>query len=165
MMHPVAYFSMLLQRNWSTHMKEAFSLLLAVRHSYVYLAGTRFILKSDHNPLKHMRNQKDHGVNLPDGSQNWKNLTMKYIPGKCNIKADSRSRNQNADDKQPLSQLDEKIFTINEKGVYESILTTVLDNARVTEQIKQEQLNDAKEIVLGNGRVKRGRLKRVQNQL
>ena len=53
--------------------------------------------------------------------------------------------------------------------MYESILTAVLDNARFTEQIKRGQLNDdiiseAKEIDLGNGRVKRGRLKRVQNQ-
>ena len=34
-LHPVAYFSTLLkgpQRNWSTHSKEAFALLMAVRH-------------------------------------------------------------------------------------------------------------------------------------
>ena len=60
--HPVAYFSTLLkgpQRNWSTHSKESFALLMAVRHWYVYLAGNHFILRTDHNPLKHLRSQKD----------------------------------------------------------------------------------------------------------
>ena len=51
--HPVAYFSTTLnksQQNWSAHSKEAYALLVAVRTWHVYLAGTSFILHSDHNP-------------------------------------------------------------------------------------------------------------------
>ena len=61
-LHPVAYYSTALQKSqlkWSTNSKEAFALVLAVRHWHVYLAGVTFILKSDHNPLVHLREQKD----------------------------------------------------------------------------------------------------------
>ena len=60
--HPIAYFSTALQssqKTWSATTKEAFALVSAVRHWHVYLACTLFILKSDHNPLVHLRNQKD----------------------------------------------------------------------------------------------------------
>ena len=65
-LHPVAYFSTALQQaqhKWSATTKEAFALLLAVRHWHVYLAGTKFVINSDHNPLVHIRDQKkdDHG--------------------------------------------------------------------------------------------------------
>ena len=57
-MHPVAYFSTAFtksQRNWVPITKEAFALVLAVRHWHVYLIGTEFTLRSDHNPLVHLR--------------------------------------------------------------------------------------------------------------
>ena len=53
-LHPVAYFSTALQKsqkNWSAASKEAFALVLAVRHWNVYLAGSTFVHNSDHNPL------------------------------------------------------------------------------------------------------------------
>ena len=62
MLHPVAYFSTSFtgsQRNWAPITKEAFALVLAIRHWHVYLAGTEFSLRSDHNPLVHLREQKD----------------------------------------------------------------------------------------------------------
>ena len=61
-LHPVAYYSMAFdkaQQNWAPTTAEAFALVLTVRHWYVYLAGTSFILNSDHNPLVYLRNQKD----------------------------------------------------------------------------------------------------------
>ena len=45
-LHPVAYFSTALrkaQKNWSATNKEAFALVLAVRHWNVYLAGSTFV--------------------------------------------------------------------------------------------------------------------------
>eukprot|EP00794_Sanderia_malayensis_P010613 gene10613-11738_t len=61
---PVIYFSTTLsksEQNWSAHSKEAYALLVAVRTWHVYLAGTSFILHSDHNPLVHLRNRKHCG--------------------------------------------------------------------------------------------------------
>ena len=69
-LHPIAYFSTSFtgsQRNWAPVTKEAFALVLAVRHWHVYLSGTEFILRSDHNPLVHLRNQKIHAANLDAG--------------------------------------------------------------------------------------------------
>ena len=85
--------------------------MLAVRHWQVYLAGRRFTLNSDHNPLVYMRDQKD-----PRGKfARWileleeYNYTVKYVKGVDNVKADALSRNTNADLLQPLSPLEEKI--------------------------------------------------------
>ena len=61
-LHPVAYFSDAVQtsqKNWAPTTKEAYALVLAVRHWNVYLAGRHFTLHSDHNPLVYMRKQKD----------------------------------------------------------------------------------------------------------
>ena len=64
-LHPVAYFSTALQnsqRKWSATYKETFALVVAVQHWHVYLAGNKFILRSDHNPLTHLREkQNQHG--------------------------------------------------------------------------------------------------------
>ena len=104
------------------------------------LAGTQFILQSDRNPLKHLRKQKD-----PRGKfGRWLaeleefEYTVEYIPGKCNVKGSALSRNLNADEKQPLSQFEEKIFSIEDKYVYESMFTALLTSVRFTDQIKQE---------------------------
>jgi len=60
--HPIAYFSTSLQpaqEKWSATVKEAFALLCAIRQWHVYLAGTQFIINSDHNPLIYIRTHKD----------------------------------------------------------------------------------------------------------
>ena len=59
---PVAYFSKALQntqKNLSAHSKEASALIVAVRQWHVYLMGREFVIKTDHNPLVHLRNTKD----------------------------------------------------------------------------------------------------------
>ena len=61
-LHPVAYMSIALkpsEQNWCPHSKEAYALLLATRDWHVYLAGQKFVLNSDHNPLVHLREKKD----------------------------------------------------------------------------------------------------------
>ena len=60
--HPVAYYSTTLkgsQKNWPTHSKEAFAVIMAIRHWHVYLAGSEFIIRSDHDPLVKLRTMKD----------------------------------------------------------------------------------------------------------
>ena len=80
----------------------------------MYLAGTPFILKSDHNPLVHLRNQKD-----PRGKfARWiaeleeYEYSIQYILGKENVKADALSRNLNASQEHPLSEFDNKIYAL-----------------------------------------------------
>ena len=61
-LHPIAYYSTSLnksQKNWSPHTKEAYAVLMAVRQCNVFLAGIEFTMKSDHNPLVHIRNTKN----------------------------------------------------------------------------------------------------------
>ena len=165
--HPVAFLSSTLnssQQRWSTHSKEAYALLLAVRSWHVYLAGTEFILNSDHNPLVHIRNTSD-----PRGKfARWiseleeYNYTIQYLPGKLNTKADALSRftsklpTQTSD---PFEDLFEsKIYVIDSK------------NGSFKAQLKQEQDNDpvigpAKRLILNGDVVSSGRLNRVSNQL
>ena len=161
-LHPVGYFSDAVQKSqngWAPTTKEAFALILAVRHWRVYLAGISFTLNSDHNPLVHMREQKD-----PRGKfARWIteleefDYTVKYVPGVENVKADALSRNTGADVSQPESPLEEKIYSI-------------LTGERFQKQIVEEQDADpvigvVKRCVANNQRIAQGRLKRVQNQL
>ena len=161
-LHPVGYFSDAVQKSqksWSPTTKEAFAMVLAVRHWYVYLAGKHFTLNSDHNPLVYMRNQKD-----PRGKfARWileleeYDYTVKYVKGVENVKADAMSRNTKADDQQPPSQLEEKIYL-------------VLSNNNLNAQIKEEQLKDpitknARDCIERGEALAKGRLKRVQKQM
>ena len=162
-LHPIAYFSTSFtgsQCNWAPVTKEAFALVLAVRHWHVYLSGTEFTLRSDHNPLVHLRNQKD-----PRGKfGRWiaqleeYSYTVEYIRGKDNIKADFFSRNQAANSNQPSSLFDDKVHATN------------INNIVFIEQLKQEQKADpiiskTKGLIENGDTITQGRLKRVRKQV
>ena len=162
-LHPVGYFSDSVkasQSSWAPTTKEAFALVLAVRHWYVYLAGTEFVLNSDHNPLVHLRTQKD-----PRGKfSRWIleleefNYVVKYVPGVENVKADALSRNKAANASQPSSRFEDMIYSVLE------------DRARFQEQLRTEQESDlvirtAVKSVSNGVKITEGRLKRVQSQL
>lgn len=167
--HPVAYFSDAVQasqRNWPPTTKEAFALVLAVRHWHVYLAGRHFRLNSDHNPLVYMRNQKD-----PRGKfSRWiteleeYDYSIEYIPGIENVKADPLSRNKSAADTQPESELESKIYAVH-KAIH-----TLSKNPDFIVQLREEQNSDpvvssVKRVVEQGEGVIQGRLKRVRKQL
>ena len=162
-LHPVAYFSTALQpsqKNWSATTKEAFALVCAVRHWQVYLAGTTFVLNSDHNPLTHLREQKD-----PRGKfARWLaeleefDYSVQYIPGKFNIKADALSRNKAASDIQPPTEFEENIYALfgNKEGFRVQLKE---------EQSKDPLISDATKCVMNGEKISKGKLKRVQLQL
>ena len=162
-LHPVGYYSDAVkasQNSWAPTTKEAFALVLAVRHWYVYLAGTEFVLNSDHNPLVYLRSQKD-----PRGKfSRWileleeYNYVVKYVPGVKNVKADALSRNEGASADQPQSRFEDRIYAALD------------DRDRFLEQLLQEQdldpvIRSAKNCVLSGVKITEGRLKRVQSQL
>ena len=77
--------------------------MLATRHWYTYLTGTEFIIHFDHNPLVHLRNQKDPRGKFArwvSGLEEF-NSTVKYIAGKENVKADALSTNKAVSHIQP----------------------------------------------------------------
>ena len=162
-LHPVAYFSDSVQKsqsNWSATTKEAFALVLATRHWYVYLAGINFVLNSDHNPLQYLRNQKDPRGKFGRWLMELEEFSYKveYIPGIENVRADPLSRNRGASLNQPPDELEEKIYAISSNN----------DNFR--EQVKFEQNKDpiithAKNCIDQGESINQGRLKRVQKQL
>ena len=162
-LHPVGYYSDAVkasQNSWAPTTKEAFALVLAVRHWYVYLAGTEFVLNSDHNPLVYLRSQKD-----PRGKfSRWileleeYNYVVKYVPGVKNVKADALSRNEGASADQPQSRFEDRIYAALD------------DRDRFLEQLLHEQdldpvIRSAKNCVLSGVKITEGRLKRVQSQL
>ena len=160
-LHPVAYFSDTVkksQQNWAPTTKEAFALVLAIRHWYVYLAGNRFVLHSDHNPLVYLRTQKD-----PRGKfGRWimeleeYEYVVKYVPGPKNVKADALSRNRSANKDQPPSNFEEKIYAVDDQSFLEQLRD---------EQSKDDVISVAMRCIESDRRIEKGRLKRVQNQL
>ena len=133
--HLVSYYSTALQqsqKNWSATSKEAFALIMADRHWRVYLAGTKFVLNSDHNPLTHLRSQKDprgkFGLWISELEEF--DYSIQYIPGKINVKADALSRNTAACHIQPLSEFDGHIYA------------TFVDNDHFIDQVKKEQTKE-----------------------
>ena len=139
--------------------KDAYAVVMATRNWYVYLAGTEFVIRSDHNPLQQLRNMKD-----PRGKfARWileleeYNYTVEYIPGKFNVKADYLSRNCVPVDFEIPDDWDEKIYTILCQGNFMA-------------QLREEQQTDLiialtlREIQNGEP-VTMGRLKRVGRQL
>ena len=168
-LHPVGYFSdsvQASQKAWAPTTKEAFALVLAVRHWAVYLTGQHFVLHSDHNPLVYLRNQKD-----PRGKfARWIteleefDYEVKYVPGSKNVKADPLSRNLAAEQLQPESMLDEKIYAIRSTISLLSSETSFLDQVRA-EQDSDPVVSVVKTSVREGQPVAQGRLKRVQKQL
>ena len=114
-LHPMACFSTALredQKNWSATTKEAFALVLAVCHWNVYLAGSTFVLNSDHNTLSHLRRQPDPRGKIGQWGSELEeyDYTIYYIRGKENVKADALSRYTNASPDQQYSNFEEKAY-------------------------------------------------------
>lgn len=163
-LHPVAYFSNSLtesQKKWSTYNKETFAMVYATRHWYVYLVGSKFLLRTDHNPLTHIRKKKDPHGKLARWIAELEcfNFDIEYIPGSKNTRADALSRNEGSlENTTPPDWLSEKLYSIDVR------------NDLFAEQLTSEQDNDivisfAKEEIAGGRQISKGQLKRISKQL
>ena len=126
------------------------------------MSGKPFTLLSDHNPLVYLRKQKD-----PRGKfARWIaeleefEYNIEYIPGACNLKADSLSRllSNTRNTEIPESDFEEKIYFVN------------TDRVIRTDQVRNEQdsdisIADVKQKIKHGENITTGRFKRVQKQL
>ena len=115
---PVSYCSYALsppQQNWETYSQETFALVLAVRKWHMYLFGNKFTFRSDHDPLKSIRNKKD-----PRGKiANWLmeleeyDYDIQHIKGTDNTKAGCLSRSGTTTEP-PAGRLEEHVFVVSD---------------------------------------------------
>ena len=139
-------------------MKEAFALICAVRHCHFYLAGTQFILNSDHNPLTYLRTQNDLRGKLARWLTELEgyDYVIKYIPGKLNLKADALSRNKAATPVQPPSEFEDKIYA-----------SFASDNSfrfqLLEEQLKDPIISNTIDCIQRSPRISNGKYRRVSS--
>ena len=94
---PLSYFSKKLshaQQKWCATEKEAYALILSLKKFQCYLQGHKFVVYTDHKPLKSLFFCEQKNTKL----QRWAvtlaeyNPTIRYVEGKNNIHADLLSR-------------------------------------------------------------------------
>jgi hypothetical protein len=95
--HPLAYESRKLRRPellYNIYDKEMLVIMHALAKFRQYLVGARFVVKSDHNSLKYLLEQKD----LNERQQKWVSrihaydFDIEFVKGKNNVVADALSR-------------------------------------------------------------------------
>ena len=130
--------------------------MLSVRKWHPYLFGNSFTFRSDHNPLKNIRDKKD-----PRGKiANWLmeleeyDYKIEHVPGKENIVADCLSRSSPTTPRPP-SRLEEHVYLVSDN------FKERLRAAQLEDVVIQRTLEDLSSF----GHVKAGRLKRVSKQL
>ena len=97
LLHPVSYFSKRLlkyQENYSIPELECLAIVESIDFWHHYLYGKRFIVLSDHNALKWLKNVKKPNSRLFRWSLKLDqyNFEIRYQPGKMNTEADALSR-------------------------------------------------------------------------
>jgi hypothetical protein len=95
--HSVAFASRKLsgaENNYPVHELELLAIVYALREWRPYLHGSRFVIKTDHHPLRYLDTQK----NLSKRQMRWMETLQEYdyeivyVQGKFNVVADALSR-------------------------------------------------------------------------
>ncbi|GFQ66183.1 transposon Tf2-11 polyprotein [Trichonephila clavata] len=95
--HPILYLSKKIskaERNFFTIERELAAIIFGLKRLKHYLDGQRFIIETDHNPLKYLNKMGDGNPRL----QRWAlsslplNFEIRYKPGKLHGNADGLSR-------------------------------------------------------------------------
>jgi hypothetical protein len=95
--NPVAFASRKLcsaEKNYPVHERELLAIVYALKEWRPYLHGSRFVIKTDHNPLRYLDTQS----NLSKRQMRWMETLQEYdyeivyVQGKFNVVADALSR-------------------------------------------------------------------------
>jgi hypothetical protein len=95
--HPVAFASRKLssaEKNYPVHERELLAIVYALKEWRPYLPGSRFVIKTDHHPLRYLGTQS----NLSKRQMRWMETLQEYdyeivyVQGKFNVVADALSR-------------------------------------------------------------------------
>ena len=95
--HPISFYRLKLQPHeifLSIYDKEILAIMHALAKFRQYLVGNKFVVKTDHNSLRHFLTQKD----LNERKQKWVrkiqdcDFDIEYVKGKNNIVVDALSR-------------------------------------------------------------------------
>ena len=94
---PICYASRKLsdaERNYSTIKKECLAVVWGIKRFHMYLYGVRFVLQTDHEPLKYMNSAKFTNNRLMRWAMFLQSYNMKVeaIKGSENVGADYLSR-------------------------------------------------------------------------
>ena len=94
---PIAFASRVMskaEKNYSVSEKELLAITWAVKHYRPYLFGKRFLIYSDHKPLKYLMSVKDPSSRLLRFRLKLDeyDYTIEYKPGRINTNADALSR-------------------------------------------------------------------------
>ena len=126
--HPVAFLSKTLnaaEQNYAPHNSEMLGIVYAITSWHCYLHGQKFVIQTDHDPLKHFFTQKK----LSALQVRWLEKIINYdfvikpIRGKTNRVADALSRQQAgnvADDAYPkglLRDFENRVFKVQNISV------------------------------------------------
>ena len=135
----VAYASRSLskvERRFSATERECLGLVWATRRFRVYLHGRRFVLRTDHNPLVHLRKSKDPRGKLARWILELEALDydLQYLPGSALPHADALSRG-------PVDKIDD----VDEAAV--KVVTLDDDYAMVVAQCEDPEISEVMELV------------------
>ena len=145
-LHPVAFASRGLRRseknmsNYSSRKLELLALKWAVTEQFKnYLAGGKFVVLTDNNPLAHLQNAKLGAVESRWlGDLNRFHFDVKYRPGRENANADGLSRRPHR-----MKVEEEEVFREMWEEVPEDTLTRGVAVLKVWDRVSSEKMRDA----------------------
>jgi hypothetical protein len=140
--HPVAFASRKLsgaKRNYPVHERELLSIVYALKEWRTYLHGSRFVIKTDHHPLRYLDTQN----NLSKKQMRWMETLQEYdyeivyVQGKFIVVADALSRISEA----PSSELytgedQEEISEAVAVNVVGTVSRPILSKSMVSEMLR-----------------------------
>ena len=111
--HPIAFASKVLtkaERNYSTTEREALAIVWSIRYFHSYLHGRKFLLRTDHKPLKFIKTVRDpkHRLARWITELGQFDFDIEFRTGRTNSHADGLSRLPHGDNS--IEELDDDIL-------------------------------------------------------
>ena len=144
--HPIAYLSKTLnaaEQNYAPHNSEMLGIVYAVTSWHCYLHGRKFIVQTDHDPLKHFFTQSK----LSPLQVRWLEKIIHYdfvikpIKGKANRAADGLSR-QSSGDRTNYEYPKDLLVKFKRKSFKVNLLRTVFTKSKFKETLIQAYPTD-----------------------